>query len=297
MDTDVCCIGHITKDLIITPENRFSTNGGTAYYFAHAMRHLPREVGFNLVTSMAEKDRYAVDELRALDVDVTFFPSRQTVFFENSYGSDYNKRTQRVLAKADPFTPEQADEIKARFIHLGTLLSDDFSVDFIRKVSQKGILSVDVQGFLREVRGDRVYPVDWSDKEEVLPYVDILKLNEQEMVTVTGLKNPREVALRIASWGVKEVLLTLGSYGSLIYAGRRFYEIPAFSPSRLVDATGCGDTYATGYLYCRAMGMDYGDCGRFAAAMCTMKLEHNGPFDGSYQQVEDIIARGGKKIG
>ena len=297
MTTDICCIGHITHDQIVTPEHRFSTNGGTAYYFAHAMCHLPSEVGFSLVTSMAEKDRQAVDELQALGVDVAFFPSRQTVFFENTYGTDCNKRTQRVLAKADPFVPEQVGGIEARFFHLGTLLSDDFSMEFIRKVAQKGTVSVDVQGFLREVRGDQVYPIDWKGKEEVLPFVDILKLNEQEMVAVTGLHHPREVALRIASWGVKEVLLTLGSYGSLIYAGGRFYEIPAYAPLQIVDATGCGDTYATGYLYCRALGMDYGDCGRFAAAMCTMKLEHNGPFDGSFQQVENIIARGGKKIG
>ena len=55
----------------------------------------------------------------------------------------------------------------------------------------------------------------------------------------------------------------------------------------VVDATGCGDTYSAGYLYCRAKGMDYAESGRFAAAMCTLKLEHTGPFD---KTIDDIYA-------
>ena len=34
------------------------------------------------------------------------------------------------------------------------------------------------QGYLREVRGERVYPIDWTDKLEALKYIDILKVNE-----------------------------------------------------------------------------------------------------------------------
>ena len=33
----LCCVGHITKDKIITPKNEFSLSGGTAFYFAHAI--------------------------------------------------------------------------------------------------------------------------------------------------------------------------------------------------------------------------------------------------------------------
>ena len=294
--TDICCIGHITLDKIITPENTVYMNGGTSYYFAYGINHLPDKLSFKLITSLAPKDIKAVDELREAGIDVTFYPSRETVYFENRYGTDRDKRTQRVLAKADPFVREHIKNVEARFFHLGSLLEDDFSPELIRELSKHGTVSADVQGFLRAVRGGQVYPTDWKDKEEVLRYIDILKLNEQEMVTVTGLTDPHKVAVRIASWGVKEVLLTLGSRGSLIYADGHFYEIPAYPPASIVDATGCGDTYAAGYLYCRALGMNYGDCGRFAAAMCTKKLEHNGPFDGTFEEVENIITKYRKQI-
>jgi sugar/nucleoside kinase (ribokinase family) len=89
--------------------------------------------------------------------------------------------------------------------------------------------------------------------------------------------------------GVKEVLITFGNYGSLIYAEGHFYEIPAYEPREVVDATGCGDTYSTGYLYCRSQGMGYEESGKFAAAMCTLKLEHSGPFEGNIEAVRELM--------
>lgn len=289
-ETDICCIGHITLDKIVTPRMTVHSPGGTAFYFAHAMSSLHAD-NFLLVTSLAESEMKAVDDIRALGIDVTVLPSRKSVYFENRYGEDQNHRTQRVLAKADPFTPEGVAGIKARYYHLGSLLADDFSLDIIKALSEKGIVSVDAQGYLREVRGDKVYPVDWSDKLEALRYIDILKVNEHEAAVLTGATDPRRGAEILAGWGVKEVVLTLGSMGSVILADGHAYEIPAFTPTDIVDATGCGDTYMAGYLYMRNKGAGYEEAGRFAAAMCTIKLQATGPFRSSAEEVRQLIEK------
>lgn len=289
-ETDICCIGHITLDKIVTPRMTVHSPGGTAFYFAHAMSSLHAD-NFLLVTSLAESEMKAVDDIRALGIDVTVLPSRKSVYFENRYGENQNHRTQRVLAKADPFTPEGVAGIKARYYHLGSLLADDFSIDIIKALSEKGIVSVDAQGYLREVRGDKVYPVDWSDKLEALRYIDILKVNEHEAAVLTGATDPRRGAEILAGWGVKEVVLTLGSMGSVILADGHAYEIPAFTPTDIVDATGCGDTYMAGYLYMRNKGAGYEDAGRFAAAMCTIKLQATGPFRSSAEEVRQLIEK------
>lgn len=289
-ETDICCIGHITLDKIVTPRMTVHSPGGTAFYFAHAMSSLHAD-NFLLVTSLAESEMKAVDDIRALGIDVTVLPSRKSVYFENRYGEDQNHRTQRVLAKADPFTPEGVAGIKARYYHLGSLLADDFSLDIIKALSEKGIVSVDAQGYLREVRGDKVYPVDWSDKLEALRYIDILKVNEHEAAVLTGATDPRRGAEILAGWGVKEVVLTLGSMGSVILAEGHAYEIPAFTPADIVDATGCGDTYMAGYLYMRNKGAGYEEAGRFAAAMCTIKLQATGPFRSSAEEVRQLIEK------
>ena len=105
------------------------------------------------------------------------------------------------MAKADPFTVEQLENINAHIFHLGSLLADDFSLDVVKYLSTKGILAVDAQGYLREVRGEKVYPIDWTDKVEALKYIDILKVNEHEMEVLTGQTDIKQAALQLAEWG------------------------------------------------------------------------------------------------
>ncbi len=288
---DICCIGHVTRDKIITPRQTVNMAGGTSFYFAYGMNQLPKKVSFQLVTKVGEGSMSEIEKMRQAGIDVECFKSRHTVYFENKYGHDSNRRTQRVLAKADPFTVEEMQHLDARIYHLGSLLADDFSPEVVECLSKKGLVSIDVQGYLREVRGEKVYAVDWKDKEEILSVTDIVKLNEYEMEVIAGTDDPRAVARKLASLGVKEVVLTFGDYGSLIYAEDKFYEIPAYPPVELVDATGCGDTFSTGYLYCRSQGMGYEESGKFAAAMCTLKLEHSGPFHHSIEDIQKVMVR------
>ena len=263
--------------------------GGTSFYMAHGMYHLSPDFPFQLVTKIGQESQEEVDRLRQMNIDVLSYSSPHSVFFENHYGLNSNQRMQRVLAKADPFTIEEMKPLQAEVFHLGSLLADDFSPEIVKYLSQKGRISIDVQGYLREVRGEKVYAVDWKDMDAVLPYVDMMKLNEHEMRAIMQLNNPKTVAKKLASYGIREVIITLGSYGSLIYADKTYYEIPAYPPQKIVDATGCGDTYSTGYLYMRSQGATFQEAGRFASAMCTLKLEHNGPFEGSLNDIKTLI--------
>lgn len=285
----ICCIGHITRDRIITPQQTIDMAGGTSFYMAHGMHHLSQDFPFQLVTKIGQESQEEVDHLRQMNIDVLSYSSPHSVFFENHYALNSNQRTQRVLAKAAPFTIEEMEPLAAEVFHLGSLLADDFSPEIVKFLAQKGRISIDVQGYLREVRGEKVYAVDWKDMDAVLPYVDIVKLNEHEMYAIMHTNDPKIVAEKLASYGVREVIITLGSYGSLIYADKTCYEIPAYTPRKIVDATGCGDTYSTGYLYMRSQGATFQEAGRFASAMCTLKLEHNGPFEGSLKDIENLL--------
>ena len=282
---DLCCIGHITLDKIVTPKNTVHMAGGTAFYFSHAIKHF-NDIDYTLITALAESEMKEVDRLRSEGIDVAVMPSKHSVYFENIYGENQDNRTQRVLAKADPFTIDYLKEVEAKIFHLGSLLADDFSLDVVKYMATKGFVSADSQGYLREVRDKIVYATDWIGKEEALKYIHFLKANELEMVALTGYSDVASAAKQLYDWGVKEVLITLGSLGSVIYDGDTFYKIPAYKPREVVDATGCGDTYMTGYLYQRAKGAGIEEAGRFAAAMSTIKIEASGPFSGSK---EDII--------
>lgn len=283
----ICCVGHITHDKIITPRHTDHLSGGTAYYFAYGIARLPNPA-FSLVTSVGEDDYKVINELRAIGTEVKLIPGSSTVIFENAYGENSDHRTQRVLAKAEPFQVEHLCDVHADIFHLGSLLADDFDPDLIRYLSTKGIVSLDVQGFLRRVENTQVLACDWKEKTACLKYVDILKVNEHEMHVLTGETEVLAAARRLNGWGVNEVVITEGSLGSFIYAEGKLVEIRAYPPLQLADATGCGDTYMTGYLYKRAHGTGYREAGCFAAAMSTLKLEHFGPFTGT---AADILRR------
>lgn len=285
----LCCIGHITLDKIITPEKEVNMFGGTAYYFTHAMYHLNGGRDFHLVTALAPSEMRAVDDLRERGIHVTALPSAHTVYFENKYGANQNNRTQRVLAKADPFRIDDLKYLKAGVYHIGSLLADDFSLDLLRQLSDRGTLSVESQGFLREVREEKVYPVDWANKLEAFKYIDVLKVNEHEMEILSGQSEAHDAALQLAEWSIGEVCVTLGDKGALLLENDHFYDIPAFPPKKVVDATGCGDTFSTGYLYMRTRGAAPKEAGRFAAAMSTLKLEKSGPFSGTEDDVWRMI--------
>lgn len=282
---DLCCVGHITLDKVVTPKSTVHMPGGTSFYFSHAIKHFD-DINYTLVTALAQSEMNVVDELRSEGIDVTVMPSQHSVYFENIYGENQDNRTQRVLAKADPFTISYLKEVEAKIFHLGSLLADDFSLEVLKYLSGKGLVSADSQGYLREVRDKKVYAVDWVDKKEALQYIHFLKANEHEMEVLTGHQDTASAARQLYDWGVKEVLITLGSLGSVIYDGQTFHLIPAYKPHEVIDATGCGDTYMTGYLYQRAKGASIEEAGRFAAAMSTLKIEGSGPFSGSK---EDII--------
>lgn len=284
---DICCIGHLTLDKIVTPKETVYMSGGASFYFSNAVSNL--DSNYILVAGLAESEMKAVEALRAKGLTVDVMICDNSHYFENIYGENQDNRTQRVLAKGDPFVMEVMSDIHAKYFHVGALMADDFSNDFVKELSKRGRISIDCQGYLREVRGTEVHAVDWTDKLDVLKYVDVLKANEMEMKVLTGTTDVYEAGRMLYSWGVKEVLLTLGSMGSVLYDGKDFIMVPAYEATEVVDATGCGDTYMAGYLYKRAKGASMEESAKFAAAVATIKIEAFGPFTGTVEDVEKIM--------
>jgi sugar/nucleoside kinase (ribokinase family) len=287
---DICCIGHITSDKVVTPGSVMHMAGGTAYYFSKALSNL--DIGYILVTKMADPEMIYVEELRSEGIDVNVQSSRHTVYFENIYGEDPDQRTQNVLETADPFTADQLRNINAKLFHLGPLLAEDMPVELIKLLAAKGKVSLDVQGYLRRVVDHKVYPIDWLQKREALQYIDIIKADEAELNALTGIKDPKEGATILAQWGVKEIVVTNGSKGSFIYNEGNFFFIPAYRPHITADATGCGDTYMAGYLYQRTKDSGIQQAGEFAAAMASLKMESPGPFTGTERDIARVLCTG-----
>ncbi len=285
--SDICCIGHITHDRVVNPGSVVEMPGGTAFYFSKALAQMPLQ--YQLVTALAETELQYAEQLRQEGIQIAVLPSRNTVFFENSYSDNPDHRTQRVLQQADSLKVADIKEINACYYHLGPLLAADFAPGVVEHLAAKGRVSLDVQGLLRRVADQKVEAIDWADKETLLPCVHTLKANEVELEVLTRQTDIRRGAQMLAQMGVKEVVITLGSEGSLIYTGESFCSIPAYKPAHFKDATGCGDTYMAGYLFKRSKGADVEEAGYFASAMAGVKAGISGAFIGTEEQVLEFM--------
>ena len=289
---DICCIGHITLDKVVTPGKEIFMAGGTSFYFSNAIRNM--NVKYGLITSLAATEIHFVNAMQLDGIEVKVLPSAHTVYFENIYAQNLDHRTQRVLQIADPFAVEQLENINAAIFHLGPLLAGDIPLALIKALAQRGKVSLDVQGYLRKVENQQVIAIDWEDKMNALPYIHILKANESEAAVLTGEKDARKAAMLLNEWGVEEVVITLGSIGSFIYKEGVYYTIPAYKPAAVTDATGCGDTYMAGYLYKRIKDVNPQQAGEFASAMASIKIASAGPFAGDEEEVLKMLAANNK---
>ena len=108
----------------------------------------------------------------------------------------------------------------------------------------------------------------------VRDYVDILFANEEEARVFTGLE-PEEAVVRMGEL-TDIAVVKIGAEGSLIYSGGELFRVEAF-PARVVDTTGAGDLYATGFLYGWCRGMSLARCGEIGSLVAAKGIEHVGP--------------------
>lgn len=296
---DVCVIGHITKDVIRLHNKEERMPGGTVYYTAIALKSLGMNVA--VITKLSSRDTPLLDDLKTQEIPVFQRDSHVTTTFLNIYADDPDDREQWVEEVAPPFTIDDVTRVQAKVFHLGPLTQGDIPLGVIDYLADRSKISLDVQGFIRELwdqggGGKKVRLTDWGGKEAALPFVTILKANEEEARILSRAAELKDIAVELAGYGPEEVLITCGSKPSLIYSDGRLFWIPALSPNKLVDPTGAGDTYMAGYLFLRNKTMNLEAAARFAAITASLKLESHGPFSGTEQNVREYAQADGYSL-
>lgn len=107
-------------------------------------------------------------------------------------------------------------------------------------------------------------------KEITEKYVDIVFANEEEAKAFTGLE-PAQAVAYLSNYCEVSVV-KLGKNGSIIRRGEQQINIKT-DEVRLKDTTGAGDSYASGFLYGYARGLDLEKCGLIATLMAGKVIE------------------------
>lgn len=285
----ILLIGHLTRDRIRVGERTIQAPGGTVHYAGVAYAQLGQDV--TVLTKLADEDAAELAApLRGSGCQVRVIASRATTQFENVLTADLRGRSQTVRSGADPFRPRDVVPDRRDVVHLGALTNHEMSLQFVQHAARHAALLVlDVQGFVRQLAGERIVPAAWPDAERVLPLCQVVKADDAEAERVTGESEPARAALSLHARGAREVLVTMAHAGSYLAVDGAVHAVPALPAPFAVDSTGAGDTYTAGYVVARRHGRPPIDAARFAAAVACLSLSHTGPFSGTFADVEHYL--------
>lgn len=283
---DLICIGNYTKDTIISPAGTKYVDGGAMNYAAHAANQLGIKVA--VVTRLAREDQRVVDKFTASGIDCfpTYTPVSTTMRLEYPT-ADPDVRHLSVASTAGSITLPEVDKINARAAVIGSSLRGEVGLDVIQALKARGVfLAVDMQGFVRVLRGQELVYEAWEEMKETLVYVDVLKSDAVEAEALTGESDIYKAARIFSQMGPAEVVLTHKD-GVLLYAEGEFYPVN-FYPKTLHGRSGRGDTCIGTYTAMR-LSKNPPEALNWAAAVTSLKMEKLGPFDRSIREVEELL--------
>jgi len=240
----VAVVGNLSLDLVDGGPPRV---GGPPYYAARALA--AGGAAALVRAKSAEGDRSRVlPPLEALGLPVEWRPGAATATYAFSYAGD--KRTMEVRELGSAWSADDVGGLDAEWVHVGALFRGEFPAETLAALTDAGArLSLDGQGLVRPARpGPLVLEAD--PDLSLLDHVSVLKLSEEEALALAGGVDEHS----LSGLGVPEVVVTLGSRGSVLVADHQFVHIPADPLD--VDPTGAGDAFAAAYVLERSRGVE-----------------------------------------
>lgn len=286
--TDILCIGMALVDSIIkgfNPEPVSASGftavsgtlnvGGEAVNEAVAAAKLGMRTGILCTLGTDPAGDMIVDYLKKNGADTSGVirdaehATPVTTMFVNNDGTRKSITNQ---AHRYNFHPEKyLDEIvKARAIILGSLFRAPFDdPDIIHEVvtgaKKAGVLVI------ADTKLPNFVKLKLDNIKNTMPELDFITPNEDEAKYFTGKTEPEDMADVFLGYGVKNVIIKLGSKGCLFKNSEKTIKIPPLKINA-VDATGAGDNFVAGLTTEILNGKPIEEALRFAnacGAICT----------------------------
>ena len=242
------------------------------------------------VTKVAKEHSDRLEAFTLPKENVLALPSKTSTAIRNKYfTADKERRECVCISQGSQFKAEEIPiDIDAQIYHVAGLIYGDYEDGIIEKLSKRGMVAVDVQGYLRHAdkKTGNMYFEDWADKKNELPYITFLKTDAAEAEILTGLSDRTAAAKLLYSWGAKEIMITHNTE-VLIYDGEKIHTCPIRSRN-LSGRTGRGDTTFAAYITER-LSSQIEQALLYATATVSLKMETVGVFKGNRKDVNEYI--------
>lgn len=284
--------GPIPRDTISTYTNDIIMRYGCVTHPVVALAKLLEKEGTVIpVTNIHKKDELGIKKefepwgnIDASGIDST--EDRGTVILLDF--KDQNNREEKQLACMNPIIPKNVKAFMDADVFVFVPITDfELSVSTLRfiKENSKAITIFDAHGATTamDVKGYR-HRKFWVDRDEWLPYIDVLKMNLEESQCMWFAKeydneipsiydendtaHLADLAEHVLNLGVSYFYVTMDSRGCILYQRKNNKTtkewIASVPVDHVVDTTGCGDSFAGGLAYGFAKYKDPIKAGQYA---------------------------------
>lgn len=249
----VLVVGSVAVDWVITPRaEREESIGGAATFFSMAASYLSDVRLVGVIGEDFPKQGLADLESRGVNLDgLEVNPEGKTFRWKGKYHDNMNGRdtldTQLGVFEAfDPKLPEHYQDTEYLFLaNIVPALQLKVLEQMRTRPKLVGLDSMDL--WINIAREDLV---------KVVSKVDVLTINEEEAMLLTGEHNLVKAAKAIRGMGPDSLVIKRGEYGALLFHDEEIFSAPALPLEDVVDPTGAGDSFAGGFMGYLARGVD-----------------------------------------
>lgn len=138
----------------------------------------------------------------------------------------------------------------------------------------------------------------WEDKKQAIHIIKayckfnpLVKISEDDMLRFFGKELPhQEIFEFFHNQGVEVVCLTLGLNGvKLSQYGKGFITLPAIKIDNVMDATGAGDAFWSGFLYAYIKEKPIEKCLEVALQLAALKLQNVGRLPDNINILSELL--------
>ncbi|MGS2726698.1 carbohydrate kinase family protein [Psychroserpens sp. BH13MA-6] len=299
----IAVVGPIPHDTIITHNNETIVKYGCVSHPTIALAKLMEGQGEVIpVSHVHQKDYEAIKALlapyKAINMEGLSSKHDLGTVIELEF-LDQNNRRERQISNMKPISAADVSPFLDADCFVFVPITDfEIELDTLKHIKKHSKAKI-----IFDAHGPTTYVTDegkrlrryWKDKEDWLPYIDVLKMNLEESICCwfdedytnedfyddNNTAHLDDFADYVLSQGVQYLYVTLDSRGCAIYSknddgsmSKSF--VKSVPVNHVVDTTGCGDSFAGGLAFGFTVNNDATKAAHYANALGAMRTQGKG---------------------
>lgn len=244
MTDRIVVVGSIALDTLQTPHGSAEECvGGSASYAAFAASyHAPVNLVAVVGSDFPDPARALFDR-RGVDCDGLEVVEGQTFRWGGRYHDDMNRRDTLFthLNVFEHFHPKLPESYRGSEVVFLANIHPALQMEVLDQVDAPRFVALDTMNLWIDIARE--------DLVRALGRIDLLFLNDEEAMQLTGERNVMAAVRALKAMGPGSVVVKKGEHGAVLFAGDEApYVQPTVILETVVDPTGAGDAFAGGFL-------------------------------------------------